>query len=264
MLNLLVHGAVPFGYAPTMNDSDYHDLHHYPYHHDSPQHHHHHLNRRDVNWQRVDYTRDQLPLPDLIPCNTPPPSPLRRTRSCHAFFPDTPPPSPHLPPTPPLTPASPRPTEGAIGATGENNQAGRQDEDPLPRVSPPLQPLSWPIPCRPRPPMAPREEASGGEEGEERQTWRRIGADLRKIADQFQVTHAKVRTKRTRKEEKKEKENQGDEDEGEEDKEDDNKREEKEEEEQVEGAVSISIPAALTRCLSASLLLLVCWRLVSK
>lgn len=137
---------------------------------------------------------DQPPLPDVILSNTPPPSPLRRTRSCHAFFPDTPPPSPLQPPTPPLTQGSPGVGEGATRGEGEHFEQVRRHveggEPSLPR-SPDLPQLSWPLPS-PRRPQAPREEEEGDEEEQQQRRWRCMGSDLRKIADQFQLSHSEV------------------------------------------------------------------------
>ncbi|XP_063866688.1 proline-, glutamic acid- and leucine-rich protein 1-like [Scylla paramamosain] len=245
MLKFLVQGgAVPFGYAPDMNGSDPLPClrHHNPARQDVLPHHAYH------------YVRDQLP--DVILSNTPPSSPLRRTRSCHAFFPDTPPPSPPLPPTPPLTPGTPRTGERATRAEGGNLEQVEMDE-PSP---PELPELCWPLPPRRH---APREEEEGGQEeqGEEEERdeeqqrrWRYIGTDLRNIADQFQFRYSKaLETKSQRRRRRRE------------------RREEEVEEEDVEegreeqgGALSLSIPSALTRCLSASFFLIICWRIVDK
>ncbi|XP_045104133.1 zinc finger CCCH domain-containing protein 4-like [Portunus trituberculatus] len=169
MFQFLVQGgAVPLGYMPDVNGSDS-----LPY-----------LHHRPAGQDYYHYVRD--PLPDIIASNTPPESPLRRTRSCHAFFPDTPPPSPPPPPTSLLIPATPRAEEeGPMGAEGGIDEASLLQ---LPK-------LSWPLPQR-----RPRKEGEGGEEEREvesqeearRRRWRYIGIDLRNVADQFQFRHSKA------------------------------------------------------------------------
>lgn len=148
-------------------------------------------------------------LPEMMLSEAPPPSPLRRAHSHHFLFPceaekggvSPGPVTPTLPqptasPTPvhaaPPTSSETRPDRGAspdcskrlqetrarFEAFESRDQASRECHE---RLHEPLQSFG----CL-------QGEARAAEEREGTKTWRRMGSDLRKIADQFHVDHAKV------------------------------------------------------------------------
>lgn len=154
-----------------------------------------------------------FPLPDVILSNTPPPSPLRRARSCHAFFPEKTQIQPPSPLTPPATPGAAFDGDAGVEAA----QASLSHIQEVRRrllgsfsVSPRNLPqLSWPLPRPHNPPSArgaTKEEVSGAPEmrrslrqeldgealGEEQQRWRLVGGELRMVADQFQLNRSKA------------------------------------------------------------------------
>lgn len=193
----------------------------------------------DMLWHNLETRRGLPPLPDVILSNTPPPSPLRRAHSYLSFFPEKPthalPTPPLAPPaldTPPLTPSETH----ARAASVEHIQEVRrrlQNNHPEPQSPHTLPQLSWPLP-RPQEEGS-QEEREGnqgaeGERGDDERRWRMVGRDLQKIADEFQLHHGKVGVKR----------------------------------ESEEETLNLSVPVALTRCLSASILFLVWWRLFNK
>ncbi|XP_050728726.1 uncharacterized protein LOC127004679 isoform X2 [Eriocheir sinensis] len=237
MLKLFLHGAVPFGFRAPMDDEDagYGDREHV----DAGEERSRHLARAGT-----------FPLPDVILSNTPPPSPLRRARSCHAFFPEKTQIQPPSPLTPPATPGAAFDGDAGVEAA----QASLSHIQEVRRrllgsfsVSPRNLPqLSWPLPRPPNPPSArgaTKEEVSAAPEmrrnlrqeldgevlGEEQQRWRLVGGELRMVADQFQLNRSKASGKAS-----------------------------------SEVAAHSAAPAILGRCLAASLICLVWWRLYNK
>ncbi|XP_045587781.1 uncharacterized protein [Procambarus clarkii] len=233
MLNILIHGAVPFGYTTEMNNMDL-------------------FVTDEMYWENLQNRRG-LPatLPDVILSNTPPPSPLRRAQSYLSFFPEK---SPHALPvlptldTPPATPSDPTVGVARAASVGRLEEGGRdesvktslehiqevrrrlQSDHPHPPNT--LPQLSWPLPRPHRSPQRQGEESSledGDRAQDDEIQYRRVGRELRKIADQFHVSNAKVSTK------------EGDQE-----------------------PASLRVPVALTRCVSASILALIWWRLFNK
>ena len=152
-----------------------------------------------------------FPLPDVILSNTPPPSPLRRARSCHAFFPEKTEMQPPSPLTPPATPGVVSDGDGGVQAlqTGLSHiqEVRRRLRDSFSHNPLQLPQLSWTLPRHQRPQSsrgsareeansAPertlRDEAEEVEQREEQQRWRLVGGELRMVADQFQRNRAKV------------------------------------------------------------------------
>ncbi|XP_042224949.1 uncharacterized protein LOC121868406 [Homarus americanus] len=216
MLNLLITSAVPFG-SRTMNESDCFFSGEY-------------MTAEDIRWENFHH-RNGLPLPDVIISNTPP-SPLRRTRSYHFLFPEKPSRvqiTPTLPPpsldTPPATPADTLEvgrgshTRRLHGKAGDGGGGGRHPDrvrshtrgETQATTPPPSWSSSQPSPALLVLPSAfvssegrgwenssqergkkPGREGECPGEGEE--VSRKIGKDLRKIADEFQVNNARVST----------------------------------------------------------------------
>lgn len=260
MISLLTWGAVPLGYTSEL-DSEYDwassEL----------------CSVMEMNFQN--FRGGHPPLPDVILSNTPPSSPLRRAHSYHFLFPeksdDQLRPSREayqrtlsFLPTPPPTPTSPQ--EGTHDPGGERTQRSRDDDPDIdsartrlghiqeirrrlggnpahfqPHQS--LPQLTWEVPSIQRSRrMTSARVREGGDNGQRGQgdqegpetrdeRLRQIGADLRRIADQFQLDNGKggVSPKK------------GD-----------------------EARVSWAVPVSFTRCLSASLLCLLWWRLLNK
>ncbi|XP_069995075.1 uncharacterized protein [Penaeus vannamei] len=210
--------------------------------------------------------RGQAPLPDVILSNTPPPSPLRRAHSYHFLFPEEataapaarsnkPSWAPPRRPPPARAQEEPQeePQERAALATGlghiqEVRRTLLREEPPRAHHAPlfphELPQLSWAVPrlqqasstgslahARARAhdggPGGERARAEGASEQQRR--WKHIGQDLRKLADQFTLDHAKVGSKQDE-----------------------------------EAPLSLSVPVAVTRCLTATILCLVWWRLLNK
>ncbi|XP_042862692.1 uncharacterized protein LOC122247471 [Penaeus japonicus] len=193
-------GAVPFGQAIEMGNSDVRccGLGNYT--------------SSTVEWQNL---RLGASLPEMMLSEAPPPSPLRRAHSHHFLFPceaekggvSPGPVTPTLPqptasPTPvhtaPPTSSETRPDEGASSdcskrlqetrarfeAFESRDQASRECHE---RLHESVQSVG----CL-------QGEARAAEEREGTKTWRRMGSDLRKIADQFHVDHAKTNTDKSR------------------------------------------------------------------
>ncbi|MPC40564.1 hypothetical protein E2C01_034125 [Portunus trituberculatus] len=190
-----------------------------------------------------------FPLPDVIISNTPPPSPLRRARSCHAFFPEKTETLPPSPLTPPATPGAVFDGEAGVQALqtglGHIQEVRRRLRDNNSLNPLQLPQLSWPLPAHAQPQSnrgsvmeeaesaperrAPMNEARGAGSTEEHHHWRLIGGELRMVADQFQRNKSKASGKGS-----------------------------------SEAAAHTVVPAVLGRCLAASLLCLVWWRLYNK
>ncbi|XP_042890460.1 uncharacterized protein LOC122265298 [Penaeus japonicus] len=254
MLSLIVcAGAVPFGYTSEMNDCDYQC---FGYGDQC-------VTTAEMNWRNLQIPQGQAPLPDVILSNTPPPSPLRRAHSYHFLFPEeaAPPPTrsnksswvpPRRPPPAPRDPQQQQPQEGDALRTGlghiqEVRRTILREERPHPHYphhSHDLPQLSWDVPrlhqasstsSLPHARTYAHEDApvreGGRTEGltEQQRRWKHIGQDLRKLADQFTLDHAKVGTKQN-----------------------------------DEAPLSLSVPVAVTRCLTATILCLVWWRLLNK
>ncbi|XP_042880510.1 uncharacterized protein LOC122258564 [Penaeus japonicus] len=273
MISLIVHaGAVPFGYTREMDDCEvqcfsYDD---------------HIIACDTMSWMNSRAsTTGHPPLPDLVTSNTPPSSPLRRAHSYHFLFPEKPsiasrarmPPTPsaHARNTPPppsqSTPSLPSSRAGGVASSGDRLTTGlkhiqevrqrvRKDPSFLDRRQNGLPQLTWEVPryrnvstadegkkidqrgCWVDEDDGSGEERKEEEEGEPREgeetaqqrTWRLIGRDLRKLGDQFAVKHSQsVGAKPNN-----------------------------------NGYLNLVVPLTLTRCLSASVLCLVWWRLLNK
>ncbi|XP_063866694.1 uncharacterized protein LOC135103822 [Scylla paramamosain] len=235
MINLLNAGAVPFGYTSDKIESDFPG-----YIEDCIS--------TGMSCHYVPDLRGTFPLPDVIISNTPPPSPLRRVRSCHAFFPEK---TETLPPSPLTPPATPAVFDGEPGVqalqTGLDHiqEVRRRLRDNSSLNPLQLPQLSWPLPAHAHPQSnrrsvgeeaesaperrAPMDESRGAGSGEEHHRWRLIGGELRMVADQFQLNKSKASGKGS-----------------------------------SEAAAHTVAPAVLGRCLAASLLCLVWWRLYNK
>ncbi|KAG0721540.1 hypothetical protein GWK47_046265 [Chionoecetes opilio] len=235
MINLLHAGAVPFGYTSDKIECDFPGC-------------FEDCVTTSMSCHYIPDVRGTFPLPDVILSNTPPPSPLRRARSCHTFFPDKTETLPPSPLTPPATPGFTADREAGVQALqtglGHIQEVRRRWRDNSSHNPYHLPQLSWVLP---RPPhrmssrghvkedadvasetRSLRDEAEGGHK-EAQQRWRLIGADLRMVADQFQLNMSKVSGKP-----------------------------------RIEVAAHYVAPAVLGRCLAASLLCLVWWRLYNK
>nr|XP_053631421.1 uncharacterized protein LOC128687882 [Cherax quadricarinatus] len=248
--------AMPFGFTSDMIDSDF------TYEGEC-------IFTDEMNWRTIQRSRGLAPLPDVILSNTPPPSPLRRAHSYLSFFPektihtlstsnlalDTPPPTP--------TPEACRSTRTRAASFGnlvnweENLKVGLKhirevrrrlhSEHPQHNPQHSLPQLSWPLPRPHRCPNTPHHrpnipphhpnhfyysqgqgESTQGER-EEEDRCRKAGRELRKIADNFQLNSAKVATKRSN-----------------------------------DASFNLAVPTALTKCITASLLCLIWWRLVNR
>lgn len=237
MLNLLIDGAVPFGYTAEVNDSDFIYADEY-------------ISVAAMNWQNLQNTQRHVPLPDVILSNTPPPSPLRRAHSYLTLFPekpcDQPTSSTLLQPDLDVPNSSPEgeksvPTRTAgVGEFMDEEEKVRTGLEHIEEVrrrlrSSPIQPhlylpkLSWPLPQlnhslqnigegksndEDKRDQREREikkgESKNNEEkrsvhgpmdkGQEQRRWQIVGGDLRKIADQFQLDNSKAAMKNESKE----------------------------------------------------------------
>ncbi|XP_045130665.1 uncharacterized protein LOC123515843 [Portunus trituberculatus] len=218
MIKLLQAGAVPFGFTSDMSEGDS------PYPCGECSY------ALRMNW-RHDH-RSQADgfrlLPDIITSNTPPPSPLPRSRSCLAFFHE----KTH--------------SQTSLAAPASSNTLNGSDVDGEARLSHVLEVrrhlhrdapststahlphLTWVLP---HVPSFSRSLAKDGEEGrrrgrdedgEQQRLWRQVGGDLRKMADQFEVS-SKGSTEIV--------------------------------------VPPISLPVVLSRCVAGTLLCLVWWRL---
>lgn len=236
MISLLNAGAVPFGYTSDKIESDF------------PGYIEDYIST-GMSCPYVPDLRGTFPLPDVIISNTPPPSPLRRARSCHAFFPEKTETLPPSPLTPPATPGAACDGEAGVQALqtglGHIQEVRRRLRDNS--INPlQLPQLSWPLPAHAHPQprrgsataeaeaaperRAAMSEARGaGSSGQEHHHWRLIGGELRMVADQFQLNKSKTSGKAS-----------------------------------SEAAAHTVVPAVLGRCLAASLLCLVWWRLYNK
>ncbi|XP_063595678.1 uncharacterized protein LOC134772572 [Penaeus indicus] len=269
MISLIAHaGAVPFGYTSEMDDCEvqcfsYDD---------------HIIACETMSWMNSRASTTGLPpLPDLITSNTPPASPLRRAHSYHFLFPEKPsaasrarrPPTPSAyvsrdtPPTPSLsTPTlspsrvgSPAREDERLTASLKHIQEVKQkvQKDPgfVDRRQSDLPQLTWEVPryrdvreAEEGEERGKRGDKGDGDKGEGRKredekdseetaqqrTWRLVGRDLRKLGDQFALKHAqRVDAKPNN-----------------------------------NGYMSSAVPLTFTRCLSASILCLVWWRLLNK
>ncbi|XP_063595106.1 uncharacterized protein LOC134772030 [Penaeus indicus] len=252
MMNLIVcAGAVPFGYTSEMNDCDYQC---FGYGDQC-------VTTAEMNWRNLQIPQAQAPLPDVILSNTPPPSPLRRAHSYHFLFPEESPAPPAArsnksswapPRRPPPARAQEEPQErdalrAGLGHIQEVRRTLLREEPPRAHHAPlphDLPQLSWAVPrlqqasstsSLPHARTCAHDGGPGGEraraEGltEQERRWKHIGQDLRKLADQFTLDHAKVGTKQDE-----------------------------------EAPLSLSVPVAVTRCLTATILCLVWWRLLNK
>nr|XP_045586705.1 uncharacterized protein LOC123748579 [Procambarus clarkii] len=244
--------AMPFGYTSDMIDSDFtcDDL---------------CFSTAEMNSRNIQRPRGlPAPLPDVILSHTPQPSPLRRSQSYLSFFPEK---LTHALPTPTLDMPQAVPSTTTLGVR-RNSQARSisvgnltsleesvrmglkrirkvrhriQSDEPQSYQNHTLPQLSWPSPrphrnlCYrlPREGESVRDDAVDGEhsqeETEEQGRWRKAGRELRKIADHFELNTAKVAAKRSK-----------------------------------VAPLNLVVPGALTRCLTASLLCLVWWRLLNK
>lgn len=140
-------------------------------------------------------------LPDVITSNTPPPSPLRRSHSCLAFFHDKTQAQTSL--TPPVSSSLLQGNDAEVEAVEARlshiHEVRRQVQSDASSTAH-LPHLSWVLPRLPSPSRHPgdqREEEhrrgrEDDESGERRRLWRHIGGDLRKMADQFQVNGSSV------------------------------------------------------------------------
>ncbi|MPC28663.1 hypothetical protein E2C01_021876 [Portunus trituberculatus] len=219
MIKLLQAGAVPFGFTSDMSEGDS------PYHCGECSYalrmnwRHDHRSQADGKYRRAERrwrsvvcvtvsTHVRLGpmqvtaadkawfrlLPDIITSNTPPPSPLPRSRSCLAFFHE----KTH--------------SQTSLAAPASSNTLNGSDVDGEARLSHVLEVrrhlhrdapststahlphLTWVLP---HVPSFSRSLAKDGEEGrrrgrdedgEQQRLWRQVGGDLRKMADQFEPT----------------------------------------------------------------------------
>ncbi|XP_063859994.1 uncharacterized protein LOC135100727 [Scylla paramamosain] len=218
MIKLLQAGAVPFGFASDMSDVN------------SPYHRRDCLHALQMNW-RHDH-RPQADgfrlLPDIITSNTPPPSPLPRSHSCLTFFPEKTQRQTSL-----AAPASSSILHGSDvdeeARLSHVLEVRRHVHSDAPSTSTAHLPhLTWVLPHLPSSSRVPANDGEVGrrrgreEDGEKQRLWRQIGGDLRKMADQFEVSSKSS----------------------------------------AEVAVlPSSLPVMLTRCVAGTLLCLVWWRL---
>ncbi|XP_047494316.1 uncharacterized protein LOC125042605 isoform X2 [Penaeus chinensis] len=215
MMNLIVcAGAVPFGYTSEMNDCDFQC---FGYGDQC-------VTAAEMNWRNLQIPQAQAPLPDVIRAS--PPSPLRRAHSYHFLFPEdspAPPPArsnksswspPRRPPPPARAQEEPQERDALRAGLGHIQEVRRtllREEPPRAHHAPlphDLPRLSWAVPrlqqaastsSLPHAHSCAHDGGPGGEraraEGltEQERRWKHIGHDLRKLADQFTLDHAKVR-----------------------------------------------------------------------
>ncbi|XP_071524460.1 uncharacterized protein [Panulirus ornatus] len=232
MIKLFFHaGAVMYGYTSDMTDFDC-SVEFIP----TP----------EMNWRDAQYLRGLAPLPDVIVSNTPPSSSLTRAHPCVPERPShaqsAPPTSHHLNLNRPVQGGSSSPKHVFDGRQCEETiKTGvrhiqdvrrRLQSDVLLHTHPHhyLPQLSWrQFPRRHHPFQHQEDGDSGqGDEAEEEDQRGTVGRDLRKVADQFQATSAKVAAKRS------------------------------------VAPMSVAVPVAFAKCLSAFVLGLVWWRLFNK
>ncbi|XP_076041389.1 uncharacterized protein LOC143025505 isoform X2 [Oratosquilla oratoria] len=197
-------------------------------------------------------TQGTLQLPDVITSNTPPASPLHRTPSPYYVFPDkyhshpSEVQSDHVPVEEmgshePVSPSEFVATTENEGEDGQDVHRGVERIQDIRRilttpgemVDRSRHQLCWQVPQpkkskgSTRTSTAPLCQACSPQ-SEEAGTWKLIGSDLRMIADQFQMTHARGRAK-------------------------------------WDGLpFSLAVPLVLSRCVSASLMFLLWWRLYNR